>query len=282
MDFIELTVSLVPRDPWAEILVAELAEYGFDSFIDTKEGIQAYGPALQVDIDNAIAYTKLSSEEQDVKVSFEQKLIPHQNWNAQWESEFQPVEVDHHLTIVAPFHDKKEQQGMVVEIQPQMSFGTGHHQTTWLMVKALFELGEVPEVVLDMGTGTGILAIVAEKLGAKSVLAIDIEDWSIENAVENVARNNCEAIECKCGDIDLIAKKEFGLILANINKNVLKAQMEQYSAASRNGDVLIMSGFFESDVDEIVIFAKRKGFELNKIYTKESWAAVRMIRLPGE
>ncbi len=274
MDYLELTISVSPREPWTEILTAELAEMGFESFVDTEEGVQAYAPADRVNLEEVIKNSLLSAENTEVTFELEQKIIPHQNWNAQWESDFHPVEVEDYLTIVAPFHDKENRKGMVVEIQPQMSFGTGHHQTTWLMSKALFEIDSMPADVLDMGTGTGVLAVIAENLGANSILAIDIEDWSVVNAIENGARNQCSKIEFLCGDVDLINGKEFGLIIANINKNVLKAHMESYSLALKNKGILLLSGFFDSDVDELVTFASKFSLKVNRIYSKETWAGI--------
>jgi ribosomal protein L11 methyltransferase len=278
MDYIELKVDLKPRNPWSEILTAELSELGFDSFVDTETGIQAYAPVEGLDLDFVIKNSLLSGENQDVEIAFEKIIIPHQNWNAQWESDFHPVEVENYLTIVAPFHSKEDKKGMIVEIQPQMSFGTGHHQTTWLMSKFLFEIGQLPDSVLDMGTGTGVLAIIAEKLGAKEIVAIDIEDWSAVNAKENTERNHCSKIETFCGDIELIAGKSFGLIIANINKNVLKAQIPSYSKTLKKGGTLLLSGFFESDVDEMILYASEYNLKMVKILTKETWAAIEMIK----
>lgn len=278
MDYIELKVDLKPRNPWSEILTAELSELGFDSFVDTETGIQAYAPVEGLDLDFVIKNSLLSGENQDVEIAFEKIIIPHQNWNAQWESDFHPVEVENYLTIVAPFHSKEDKKGMIVEIQPQMSFGTGHHQTTWLMSKFLFEIGQLPDSVLDMGTGTGVLAIIAEKLGAKEIVAIDIEDWSAVNAKENTERNHCSKIETFCGDIELIAGKSFGLIIANINKNVLKAQIPSYSKTLKKGGTLLLSGFFESDVDEMILYASEYNLKMVKVLTKETWAAIEMIK----
>jgi ribosomal protein L11 methyltransferase len=278
MDYIELKVDLKPRNPWSEILTAELSELGFDSFVDTETGIQAYAPVEGLDLDFVIKNSLLSGENQDVEIAFEKIIIPHQNWNAQWESDFHPVEVENYLTIVAPFHSKEDKKGMIVEIQPQMSFGTGHHQTTWLMSKFLFEIGQLPDSVLDMGTGTGVLAIIAEKLGAKEIVAIDIEDWSAVNAKENTERNHCSKIETFCGDIELIDGKSFGLIIANINKNVLKAQIPSYSKTLKKGGTLLLSGFFESDVDEMILYASEYNLKMVKILTKETWAAIEMIK----
>jgi len=278
MDYIELTIEPSPRDPWVEIVIAALADYGFDSFVETETGVQAYGPVKDVNVKLVLAETILKGGLDDVTFSIDEKLIPHQNWNALWESDFKPVEVDDYLTIVAPFHSKEGRKGMIVEIQPQMSFGTGHHETTFLMSKMLFELDEIPAKVLDMGTGTGVLAIIAEKLGAKEVLAIDIEDWSVENTIENAQRNNCKTITALCGDQDLIQNLDFRLILANINKNVLKAHMESYSKALGVGGDLLLSGFFISDVDELVEVAL--GYDLTKknVVTKDGWACIHLIK----
>lgn len=278
MDYLELTVSISPHDPWTEILIAELAELGFESFVETEEGVQAYCAVKNINLAEVVKNSLLSKSDDEFELNFESKIIPHQNWNMLWESDFHPVKVENYLTIVAPFHSKEGRKGMIVEIQPQMSFGTGHHQTTWLMSKALFELGQIPNQVLDMGTGTGVLAIVAEKLGAKQILAIDIEDWSVVNAKENAERNNCKAIETRCGDVDLIQEKQFGLIIANINKNVLKAHIESYSKVLEKNGILLLSGFFDSDVEELVTFAAKYGLIVSKIFSKETWAGVQLVK----
>ena len=275
MEYLELTVNINPRDPWAEILVAQLAEYGFESFVDTENGIQAYGHVEQVRLSEAKEETILANELEEVELSIEEKIIPYQNWNALWEADFHPVEVEDKLTIVAPFHPKENIKGMIVEIQPRMSFGTGHHQTTWMMSTALLDLAEVPARVLDMGTGTGVLAILAEKLGAKEILAIDIEDWSVENAAENVQRNGCTAITTLHGDVDLISGKTFDLILANINKNVLKGHMQAYANALSAGGMLVLSGFFESDAEELIAAAEATGLKFTDMLGRETWAALR-------
>ena len=274
MDYLELTVNIQPRNPWAEILVSQLAELGFESFVDTENGVLAYAQVTEVDLENAINESLLSSSTDDFQLDFESKIIPQQNWNALWEADFQPVEVEGRMTILAPFHDKTIAKGIIVEIQPQMSFGTGHHQTTWMMSKALLDLPNVPKNVLDMGAGTGVLAILAEKLGAENILAIDIEDWSVENTKENAVRNGAKGIVALQGDIDLIAGKSFDLILANINKNILKSHLNQYSKSLLPDGMLMLSGFFETDVEELVEAAINENFTLLKVLNKETWAAM--------
>tara|TARA_B110000285_G_scaffold40457_1_gene44253 strand:+ start:842 stop:1675 length:834 start_codon:yes stop_codon:yes gene_type:complete len=276
MNTIELTIELNPVEPWSEILVAELSDLGFESFVNTDEGIIAYAPE-SINYDEIIVKSSLN-EEALFKFSLSKKIIPYENWNAKWEENFEPVYVEEYASILAPFHSEDLGRGMVVIIQPQMSFGTGHHQTTWMMTKALFELDQMPKNVLDMGTGTGVLAIVAENLGAKRILAIDIEDWSVINAGENAERNNSTHIECKCGDIDLLGIEKFGLVIANINKNILKSHMKAYSNALSSGSVLLLSGFFISDVEELVKCAGNYNLVKTKLFEKDDWAAIQLVK----
>ncbi|MDX2361606.1 MAG: 50S ribosomal protein L11 methyltransferase [Crocinitomicaceae bacterium] len=276
-DTLELKIVLTPKDPWSEILVAELSDLGFDSFVNTNDGIMAYAEA-PINMEEVLQNSSLSGENDAFTFELEEKIIPHQNWNAQWEENFQPVYIEEYASILAPFHDKEDGVGMIVEIQPQMSFGTGHHQTTWMMTKALFELDTIHPNVLDMGTGTGVLAIVAEKLGANRILAIDIEDWSAVNAAENAVRNSCEKVECVCGDIDKVGDEQFGLIIANINKNILKAHMQQYAQALEPNGTLLLSGFFGSDVDEMSDFAANYGLQQAKRFDKDEWAAIQFVK----
>jgi len=276
MDYLELQVTLSPREPWSGVLIAQLAENGFESFVETDDGVTGYAQVKSIDVNDPIQGTFLTEQHPEVKVSWSANIIEQQNWNAEWESQFDPVYVEDYLTILAPFHDRKTARGMIVEIMPKMSFGTGHHQTTWMMSKALFELKSMPEKVLDMGTGTGVLAIIAEKLGAREILAVDIEDWSVENTVENAERNTCSAITALCGDIDIVHDTQFDLILANINKNVLKAHLPSYAALLKKGGILFLSGFFTSDVEEMIEFASKIGFQKIRILNKDNWAAVEL------
>ena len=261
MDTFEFKISLQPKFPWNEILIQELTKLGFDSFVEDENGILAY---IQQDIDVKKLCDKTSlseSEQKGFTFSIEKNLIPQKNWNEEWEKGFHPVQVEDYATVIAPFHKGVVIKGMEIIIQPQMSFGTGHHQTTWLMTKALFELNHIPEDVLDVGTGTGILSIVSEKLGAKRILGTDIEEWAVENAKENARRNNCNHIEVRCGDIDVVKEEKFGLILANINKNVLLSHMENYVNLLENEGMLLLSGFFVTDVGELVADAQKHGLK---------------------
>lgn len=274
MDYLELTLNLSPRDPWAEILMTELAELGYESFVETEEGIIAYAKVVDVDVEHPFKGSSIDLLDKEFTADVAVTIIPQQNWNALWESDFHPVFVDGQLTILAPFHDESQAKGLLVWIEPKMSFGTGHHQTTWMMSKALLNLPTQPNKVLDMGTGTGVLAIIAEKQGAREIVAVDIEDWSVENTQENTLRNGCSHIEAICGDVDVLEGRKFELILANINKNVLKAHMSAYAQMLMPSAKLIISGFFETDCDELIRVAQNNGLTHSGSLSRETWAAL--------
>lgn len=278
MERIALNIEISPKDPWTDILIAQLSEIGFDSFMDTDSGVVAYINEPDFNEEILKSDTLLGIESDDFTISVNLEKIPHQNWNALWESDFHPVFVEDKLTIIAPFHDTQIVKGMGIIIQPQMSFGTGHHQTTWMMTKAMMEFSPFPKKVLDMGTGTGVLAILAEKLGASEITAIDIEPWSVENTIENLERNGCKNTTSFCGDIELIENKEFDIILANINKNVLKLHMPSYAKHLAENGTLIISGFFETDVEELTELARKVSLKFVKKFTKETWAAIQFIK----
>ncbi len=274
MDYLELTLNISPRDPWAEILMTELAELGYESFVETEEGIIAYAKVVDVDVEHPFKGSSIDLLDKEFTADVAVTIIPQQNWNALWESDFHPVFVDEQLTILAPFHDESQAKGLLVWIEPKMSFGTGHHQTTWMMSKALLNLPTQPNKVLDMGTGTGVLAIIAEKQGAREIVAVDIEDWSVENTQENTLRNGCSHIEAICGDVDVLEGRKFELILANINKNVLKAHMSAYAQMLMPSAKLIISGFFETDCDELIRVAQNNGLTHSGSLSRETWAAL--------
>ena len=274
MDTLELKIELTPKDPWSDIFIAELSELGFDSFVNIDNGILAYAPA-DINLEEVKAISLLNGEG-DFEFKLTEKIIAYQNWNKKWESDFEPVYIEEYASILAPFHETVEVIGLKVIIQPQMSFGTGHHQTTWLMTKAQFELSRMPETVLDMGSGTGVLAIVCENLGAKRILAIDIEEGAVENALGNVALNDCTNIEVRCGNIEKIEGENFGLIIANINKNILMSHMEEYSKSLLPGGTLLLSGFFNSDVEELTQCASHYSLTSVDVLYRDEWAMIRL------
>ncbi|MGB1104297.1 MAG: 50S ribosomal protein L11 methyltransferase [Crocinitomicaceae bacterium] len=269
MNYIELNIEFKALEPWRDILVSQLAEEGFESFVETKTGLLSYIAEKEFEESMLASLKNIEAIDQ-----FTTKVIQDQNWNATWEENFDPVFVEDKLAIIAPFHKEEFSQSMVITIQPQMSFGTGHHQTTWLASKRFFDLDLSDKSVLDMGTGTGILAILAEKLGAKSVYAPDIDEWSYNNAQENIALNNCNKIELALGDDQLLTGRSFDVIVANINKNVLLQQFPTYAEVIVDGGTLLISGFFETDKEDLVQAAGKLGFIFEQIFTKDEWALV--------
>jgi ribosomal protein L11 methyltransferase len=278
MNYIEVSFELTPKSPWSDIITAYLAELGFESFVDTENGIQAYIQALDFNEDAFKSLEIISGTPKDLQLKYSFKIIETQNWNATWESSFEPVIIDDILAIIAPFHKSYPKTQHAIIIEPKMSFGTGHHQTTRLMSRALFDLIYIPNRVLDMGCGTGVLAILAEKLGAKDILAVDVEQWAYENTIENAERNACRNIRVEHGNIENIKGQKFDLILANINKNVLKADMYYYSEALVSGGHLFLSGFFTSDNLELLDIAKNCNLALDKAFQEENWSCLTLVK----
>ena len=276
MDFIELTVQAPPE--LADILVAELGEVGFDTFEDNDAGFCAYTTEEAFDRD---AVAEIMSRYQGIgELEFSDRVITRQNWNAEWEKNFQPLVIAGRVSVRAPFHPRPAGVEYDIEIMPRMSFGTGHHETTALMIENQLDLDHRGQRVLDMGCGTGILAIMAEKLGASQVLAIDVEPWTVENARDNAAENHCRTIECRLGGAELLADEApFGIILANINRNVLLEDMAAYVRLLPSGNPILFSGFYEEDLAKITAEATRLGLVYNRHRTLRSWVSVIFTKL---
>ena len=271
-------LSIHATEEQGEIVSAYLADFPFDSFDYDGEFLNAYAPQSQMeeirqDVEN------LLEGEGFLNYFFED--IEAQNWNAAWESDFEEVEVRGEVLIRAPFHPERiGYAGMEVIIQPKMSFGTGHHSTTQLMIESLLD-GEIEgKRVLDMGSGTGVLAIVAAKLGASNVLAVEIDDMAEESVRENIELNGVtEKIESICGDARAIEGREFDIVLANINRNILLADMEAYVATMPNGGKLVMSGFLAEDVEILTKKAQSLGYTLTRHRTNDVWQALEFQRM---
>ncbi len=278
-DYYEYSFQLAPYEPWNEIITAYLADVGFESFVDEAPILKAYIPSenlISEDIDSIIL--KLELEEDLIECKYSYVEIKQQNWNALWESQFEPVFVSDQLLIKAPFHTDIDFNGMIVEIEPKMSFGTGHHQTTYLMCQEMLKMSLKETSILDMGAGTGVLSILAEKLGANYIEAVEIESWSAENCAENATRNNCSKILSLFGDFDVVTNRKFDVILANINKNVLKSHMAFYCTKLKESGHLLLSGFFTTDNDELIYLAEKEGFNLVKSVNKENWSMLKFIK----
>lgn len=266
-----LTLVLDPPQPATEIFIAALAEIGFESFEETETGVRAYVREAEWDPQAFEALPYLHSPAWEVSYTLE--AIETQNWNAVWEASYQPIRVGDRCVVRAPFHGEPEppvEYDLV--IAPKMSFGTGHHQTTWLMLSYILDLELGGRAVLDMGSGTGVLALLAACRGAGPVLAIDIDAWSYENCRENAERNGHPEIEALQGDASAI-KGRFDVILANINKNVLLADMPAYAAALNPGGQLLLSGFYRHDLADLQQAAAELGFEFVSDREKEQWVA---------
>jgi len=274
MDYIELKIEFITLNPWREVVLSDLAESGFESFVESENGLDCYitEPTFSNNLLLVLDNYKEHIESHSVST------IKDKNWNAEWEENFDPVFVEDKLAIVAPFHNTKFDQQLTVTIQPQMSFGTGHHQTTWLASKKLFNLNVKGKRILDMGTGTGVLAIIAEKLGAEYVFAPDIDEWSYNNANENVELNQCSKIEVALGGDELLEGKQFDIIIANINKNILIQHYSRYSKALVSGGIMLNSGFFTTDKADLVEEAKKHGFIFESIESKDEWAMLEFIK----
>ncbi|MGV4529769.1 50S ribosomal protein L11 methyltransferase [Ornithobacterium rhinotracheale] len=271
MNYIEYKFNILPPQPFSEILIALLSQAEFESFEETATGLKAY---ILKDYDDEDFVKDQVAELDTAEIVYERTEIEPVNWNKEWESNFSPININDACYIRAEFHEPHPDAPYEIVIQPKMSFGTGHHETTHLMVEYLLNLDLDQQSVLDMGTGTGILAILSKMRGAKSCLGIDIDEWSYENAVENAERNNVEVSFIK-GGAESIPDEKFDLVLANINKNILKADMPFYINALKPNAQLILSGLLDIDEQEMIQFVE--GFGLNFVDKKErnEWIALR-------
>lgn len=271
MNYVELCIHT--DSEYYDILIAELAEVGFDTFDDNEGVLKAYISEEQY---NKQAADEIILKYRDlVAISTTEQLIPKINWNEEWEKSFKPVEIGNKLLIRASFHEPGQGFEHEIIINPKMSFGTGHHDTTYQMAAHQFNIIHNAKKVLDMGAGTGILAILAEKLGAQKVVAIDIDQWSVENGIENAEINNCAKIEYIKGDVKALAEYgKFDIILANINLNVLKQDIPEYVRHLASDGYLLISGFYENDVEELEKIAQICELQIKDISSKNNWASV--------
>lgn len=274
MDYVEL--NLKAQGEVAEILMAELADYPFESFKQEGPILKAYIPQeALVDCKEAVDQLLADYNMEDCRYI----SIESQNWNALWESNFTPVDVDGRIYIRAPFHPAAPAGTMEVIIMPKMSFGTGHHATTCLVSTYLLELDLKQKLGLDMGSGTGVLSIVAVKCGARAVDAVDIDTWADENCRENILTNGvAEQITPILGDVRAVAGRTYDFVAANINRNILTTDMEAYAAAMRPGADLVMSGFLEADIPIIRASAEGAGLRFCSQKLRDGWAAVHVCK----
>lgn len=275
--YIAYHFKIEPKDPGADILLAELGELAFDSFVETEEGLSAY---IQVNDDTADLLNDVYIlNNPEFKVSYVTEEIEQVNWNEEWEKNFEPINVDDLCYVRAPFHETKNAPYEIV-IEPKMSFGTGHHETTFMMMKHLLNIDVTDMEVLDMGCGTAILAILALMKGAKHADAIDIDNWCYLNSIENAERNNVTNINVYEGDAELLADKtnKYDLVIANINRNILLNDMEAYAKTLKTGGVILFSGFYTEDITAIEEAANKQNMFLDNQLERNNWVSLKFIK----
>ena len=273
--YIEYNFTVQPKEPAVEILIAELGAVGFESFVENEDGVTAY--IQKNDWSSGILNDVFVLKSEEFSIRFLKKEVAQTNWNAEWEKNFSPIQVDDMVSIRAPFHETPNLKYDIV-IEPKMSFGTGHHETTHMMVQHLLKLDLEHKKVLDMGCGTGILAIFAEMKGAKPVDAIDIDNWCYENSKENVVRNGCRSISVYEGDVSLLPGRSYDIIIANINRNILLKDIKIYTSCLNQEGVLLLSGFYKEDIPVIEAEVSRYHLTQIEVIEKNNWVAVKYVK----
>lgn len=272
--YIEYIFSVTPLQPASDILIAELGEAGFESFVESDSGVLAY--IQKKDWNQDILNDIRILDNSIVKISYIFKEIAQENWNTTWEKNFNPITVGDQCEVRAPFHDKSNVEFDIV-IEPKMSFGTGHHETTYMMLQFILDNDLQGKTVLDMGSGTGVLAILASMKGAKAADAIDIDNWCYLNAKENIERNNRTNINVYEGDAGLLVNKKYDVILANINRNILLVDIPTYVRCLNKNGTLILSGFYKNDIQVITEKCNETGLKFEKNLEKNNWVAVKYV-----
>ncbi|WP_419545269.1 50S ribosomal protein L11 methyltransferase [Odoribacter laneus] len=278
MDYTAINFNITPfSEEIADILIATMSSIGYEGFQYTDTGFTAYITCEQFEEESIQKLEILQSLAVDYQIDWNFSVLQDRDWNLEWEKNFTPIVVDNRILIRAGFHPTIPGIDYDIIIEPKMSFGTGHHPTTTLMLETLLDFsGQMKgKRVLDMGCGTGILSILAAKLGASTVTGIDVDEWSYRNARENIKNNRLQNIQIKIGNAGLLEKeKEFDFILANINRNILLTDMPFYERCLKDGGILIMSGFYTQDLPSI----RQKAAELGMTYgdqkMKQNWVAV--------
>lgn len=272
MIYIGYYFKVSPVQPGVEILIAELGYAGFESFVETEHGVSAYINKADWTENVLDDIQILRSDEFQISYTFEE--IEQTNWNAEWETNFNPILVDNECYVRAPFHEKTDAEYDII-IEPKMSFGTGHHETTHMMIQHILKNDFKDKSVLDMGCGTGVLAILAEMKGAKPIDAIDYDNWCYINSLENVERNNCKAITVMEGDASLLPGRSYDIVIANINRNILLNDMETYVSTLHDNGTLFLSGFYEDDIPIIEAECQKYGLGLVDTLKRNNWVALK-------
>ncbi|MBC9797059.1 50S ribosomal protein L11 methyltransferase [Sinomicrobium weinanense] len=270
--YIAYHFKVKPLKPGTEILIAELGDVGFESFVENEEGVTAYIQRSEWTSSCLDDLFILRSDE--FTITYDLEEIEQVNWNEEWEKNFQPIEVDGLCTVRAPFHAMPGTKYDII-IEPKMSFGTGHHETTHMMIQHLLKLDLKGKKVLDMGCGTGVLAILAEKLGAAGIDAIDIDNWCYENSLENVERNSCTHISVFEGDASLLDGRWYDVVIANINRNILLNDIPKYAGCLEQDGILLLSGFYRDDISVIDELCVKNSLNFVEKLEENHWVALR-------
>lgn len=274
MEYIEVDIKIEKSEVFSDIVVARLNEIEFETFLENDNGVRCYIQATL--FDKKKLDIELDKIKQNTKLNFNINHVAQKNWNEEWEKNFKPVQINSHCLIRSEFHNNSGNFKDEIIITPKMSFGTGHHETTFLMINELYNLDLNDKSILDMGSGTGVLSIVASKNGAKQVVGIDIDEWAFQNSIDNAKLNNTENISFLHGDINLIENQDFDIILANINRNIIEKDIDgYYNLLIDKGDLLI-SGFLEEDVDFIINLSINNRFNVINKKNKGQWSMVHL------
>jgi ribosomal protein L11 methyltransferase len=271
MNTIKATFTVQPYEEWVcAVIMAELSVFGFNTFVDTDTGFEAYIPENLYQEEDLVWMKKATPEGHELSYSLE--TIPAQNWNEEWEKNyFKPLVIGDQVVVRAPFHTDYPDTLYEIVIEPKMAFGTGNHETTSLMMETLLELDLEGKKLLDMGCGTGILAILASMCGADPITAIDIDEWSFEATIENSTLNGAGNIKVLLGDASLLGEETYDVLLANIQKNIILADIEVYARVLNPGGILITSGFYQSDLPDIQKAATDCGLDFLTFEEKNQW-----------
>ena len=278
MDYIELRCKISSENiqEISDILVAELNEIGYESYDETNEGLNAYILEKFFDI-NKVKNLQVN-QIPDIKIEYDWEVIETKNWNEVWEKSFDPIIIDDKCIIRAPFHKNTPKLEYEIIIEPKMSFGTGHHETTHLMLETMLDLDFHGKDVLDMGCGTGVLAILASFMGAKKITAIDINEWAYNNTIENIKKNNCSNIQIFQGDASLLTNQQFDIIIANINRNILMDDIKHYSKVLKSDGILLLSGLYDNDLPMIKEETGSQNLNYISFKEKRNWVAAKFIK----
>ncbi|WP_452218882.1 50S ribosomal protein L11 methyltransferase [Lacinutrix undariae] len=270
--YIGYEFKVAPLQPAVEILIAELGYAGFESFVETEQGVTAYIQKEEWNADILDDIQILGSDEFVITFTFEE--IEQTNWNSEWEKNFSPIVVDNVCAVRAPFHDKFDTEYDII-IEPKMSFGTGHHETTHMMIQHVLKNDFTNKSVLDMGCGTGVLAILAEMKGAKPLDAVDYDNWCYLNSLENVERNNCKEITVIEGDASALGARSYDIIIANINRNILLNDLGAYTSCLNENGLLFLSGFYKEDIPVIEAECNKHGLNHVETLERNNWVALK-------